>query len=183
MLKTTTYLFVFIIYSVIQCQNFDFGKMSFGLSAQYSIPSNDLKEYWDNYFCGGLVANYNLSDEISLETSFLFSINNSIDEKKYPNIYLIEIPAGVKYNFLIRDNFKLFIESGLQSSTFAFRGESAESVKENDNESEMGIFAVAGIHFKINENIKCELFGKILNIFSKPEEIQIISLGINIFLL
>ncbi|HVO75762.1 MAG TPA: hypothetical protein VMT35_17175 [Ignavibacteriaceae bacterium] len=155
-------------------QNIKWENLSGGIVINHLISGGDLKKYWNNTPEAGLLINYLIGGDISLESSIAgaylkakpaneISFNNPL-----PYILLINLPAGVKYTFLRGDFISFNVSAGITNSTFIFTGKPAETLKENNIESEFGLFASAGFGGRVYKNFIIELVPGIQRIFSSP---------------
>jgi hypothetical protein len=163
-------------------QNIDWNKLSFGATFQYLNTNGDLGEYWGNSFAAGILLKYNLAKSISLEGGITGSYLKPISSvKSLPNIIFITTPIGLKYSQFISRILKTNVWGGIQNHSFLYSGEAAEIVGENDIEHELGLFAQIGFEIFIVESMGLEIYSKVQNIFTSPEELSFYSFGISIY--
>lgn len=174
-------LVVFILFAVkISAQEINFNDLSFGIALEYSTPSGDFGKFWNNAPGIGGIINYKLTKFFYFET--ILSISYFIpkqDERKYPKIIFLNIPAGINYSLEI-SKLNTNFGAGISNSTLAFIGKAAEKVEENYIESEFGVFISFGIEKNINNVFDIQLFTNAQNIFTYPENIILYKFGFKI---
>jgi hypothetical protein len=185
MKKNLLYIF-FIIYSAsFFPQELIWENLSAGIVINHLITQGDLKEYWNNTPEGGFLINYiidkNLSFEGSISATYLKpKPGENQSSTVLPDIFLVNMPAGLKFYFFPGDNFSFDLSGGITNTTFIFTGDAAESLKENNIESEFGFFISAGLSCKMFSNINIELCPAYQKIFSTPNT-NLYRIGIKIF--
>jgi hypothetical protein len=185
MKKILLYIF-FIIYSAsFFPQEIKWENLSAGIVINHLITQGDLKEYWNNTPEGGLLINYiidkNLSFEGSISVAYLKpKPGENQSSTGLPDIFLVNMPAGLKFSFFPGEIFSFNLSGGITNTTFIFTGDAAESLKENNIESEFGVFISAGLGCEIFNNINIELCPNYQKIFGTPN-INLYRIGIKIF--
>ncbi|MEN8191835.1 MAG: hypothetical protein ABFS12_03395 [Bacteroidota bacterium] len=173
---------MFISVTCVNSQEIEWERVSGGISISYLQPNGDMGKYWNNSFGLGGELKYELSKRTYLATGIQFSSfsKNNI-KKSVPNFYFISIPLEIKFIFLIANGLHLSTGGGIQSNTFMFLGPEAEKLDDNDTESEFGIFIALGIEtISFNEHT-LEFYSKYQTIFSSPEQIGILFIGMRFF--
>ncbi|MBL1212598.1 MAG: hypothetical protein D8M61_04490 [Ignavibacteriae bacterium] len=171
-----------ITVSAAGAQEIKWKNLSFGVTAQYLFTDGDLNKFWGNTLAGGVLFNYKIDDSFSLEGGLLGTyLKPKSDPDRIPNFIFLNIPAGLKYSLEVNRRLKFNIFSGIQNHSFIYSGEAAELVEENDIEHELGLFIQAGIEVLTFKNIGVELNTKIQNVFTLPDQLKIINLGLTIY--
>jgi hypothetical protein len=178
------FLITFCFFNGLQfAQKIHWDRISFGATVQYLKTDGDFNKYWGDTFAGGFLANYNLGNSFSLEAGLLgtylkpkSSVNN------LPNFIFLNIPAGLKYSIVIFNNLKFNSFAGIQNHSFIYSGEAAELVEDNDIEHELGLFIQFGIELAVIKNYGIEVNTKIQNIFTSPEQLKIINVGLTVYI-
>ena len=173
----------FIFTNQIYSQNIDWDKVSYGVSGQTLLLTGDFKENWKNSFGPGIILKYSIKPSLYIEGQMAFASisRKNKDDKTIPDIYLINMPLGLKWYFLNINQTRIFIYSGIENNTFVFRGDAAAIQRDNKIESEFGAFVSAGINpgFAIKPSL--EFYSAFQTIFSYPENINVYFIGINVY--
>jgi hypothetical protein len=92
------------------------------------------------------------------------------------------MPAGIKYSLVFINELKINSFTGIQNHSFIYSGEASELVEDNDIEHELGIFLQLGFELLLLIDIGIELNAKIQNVFTSPEQLKIINLGLSVYI-
>jgi hypothetical protein len=181
-------IFLIILSPAFFAQNIKWENLSGGIVINHLTTGGDLKEYWDNTPEAGFLVNYFLRNNLSFEGALTGAYLKPKPAGKesliitLPGIFLINMPAGIKYSIPLREFFSFQISAGLTNTTFIFSGKAAESLKENNIESEFGMFGSAGFSGRFFNNINIELVPGYQKIFSSPN-LNLYRIGLKIFLI
>lgn len=160
----------------------EWSKVNYGITGYTAVLTGDFKEYWKSPIGIGITVNYPVKPSLFLEGAFsISSVGHKDEYKNIPDIYLVNLPLGLKWYPVHISSAKLFIYSGLENNTFLFKGDAASKLKDNTSESEFGAFISLGINPGLIRYPAIELYTKYQTIFSSPENIQIYFLGMNIY--
>lgn len=175
-------IFIFaFFFHLSYAQEIDFSKISFGAVVCHNVPQQgDLKKYWSSSPGYGICAYYNLSDYFAVEVGILAALFKPLSDYSHmelPKFAHIYAPLILRYEIYLLKNAEGFIGIGLSNNTFYFSGKRAEELG-NNIESEFGGVVSAGVSIKFIKNFKTEAYINCNNIYSSPDEIQIISFGI-----
>lgn len=185
MKKNLLYIFTIISSASFFPQEIKWENLSAGIFINHLITQDDLKEYWNNTPEGGLLINYIIDKNLSFEGSVSLTYlkpkpGENQSSAALPDIFLVNMPAGLKFSFFSGEIFTFDLSGGITNTTFIFTGDAAESLKENNIESEFGFFISAGLGCKMFSNINIELCPAYQKIFSTPN-ISLYRIGIKIF--
>ena len=162
-------------------QELEWRRFSSAIGVAYIIPQNDFGKYWENAFGLSGSLEYQISNEFSLTGDLIFS-QHSPKDSTLPIIYLISLPVGIKYMHHLNKTMSINLKLGLQSNTFEFTGNVSESIEENSNESEFGLYGSFGVQLNFIQRFPIEFYMNAQSIFSSPESITIYQMGMKIFI-
>ncbi len=165
----------------MNAQELEWERFSVAFGIVYINPQNDFGEYWENSFGLSGTLEYQLSKKFSLTGDLIFS-QFSPKETTLPTIYLVSIPIGIKFMQFLSNNLSINVKLGLQSNTFEFAGNISESIEENTNESEFGVYGSLGVQLSFIQRFPFEIYTNAQSIFSSPESITIYHMGMKIFI-
>jgi hypothetical protein len=185
-LKIKNFLYILsaflIAVSANKAQEINWNNLSFGVTTQYLFTDGDLNKFWGNAFAGGILFNYKIDDSFSLEGGLLGTYLKPKEEsEKIPNFIFLNIPAGLKYSMEGGKHFRFNLSAGIQNHSFIYSGNAAEIVEENDIEHELGLFLQGGIEVLSIQNLGVEVNSKIQNVFTLPDQLKIINVGLTIY--
>ena len=162
-------------------QKIKWENLSVGIIIQNYKTNSDLNEFWEESLGGGGAVKYRITKNLFLEGNLVLSKFNS-ENINYADFILVSMPAGLHYKFSPNSpiDFGLFV--GLENNSFIFTGEASDRIRENDTESEFGIFGGGSLSFFPASKIEIEAFYKIQNIFSSPVELLVQNFGVKLFL-
>lgn len=164
----------------MNAQELEWDRFSVAFGIVYIYPQNDFGEYWENSFGLSGTLEYQLSKKLQLTGDLIFS-QFSTKESTLPTIYLVSLPIGIKFTQRLSSNLSINLKLGLQSNTFEFTGNISESVEENTNESEFGVYGSFGFQLAFIQRFPFEIYTNAQSIFSSPESIIIYHIGMKIF--
>lgn len=173
----------FIFTNRMYSQNIDWDKVSFGFSGQALFLTGDFKAYWKNSFAPGIILKYSIEPSLFIEGQMTFSSisKKNKDDETIPDLYLVNMPLGLKWYFLNISQTRIFIYSGVENNTFVFRGDAAAIQRDNKIESEFGAFISAGFNPGLLNKPSLEFYSSFQTIFSYPENINLYFIGINVY--
>ena len=164
-------------------QEINWDKFSIGVTAQYLKTDGDLNKFWGDAFAGGVLLNYSIDDSFSLEGGLLgTSMKPKNSSDNLPNFIFLTMPAGIKYSLVLINELKINSFTGIQNHSFIYSGEASELVEDNDIEHELGIFLQLGFELLLLKDIGIEVNAKIQNVFTSPEQLKIINLGLSFYI-
>ena len=184
-MKRNTLLLILIL-SIISIshsnsQDIEWNRVSYGLSISYLQPEKNVDTFWNNTIEVGGELQYRLSDQLFIGSGIHLAYFKSETGMSVPNFYYLSIPIELKLLIPLETKIKLFTAGGIQSNTFAFRGEGAEVLGDNDIESEFGVFLVLGIRTTFWDLDGFEIYSKYQTIFTSPESTEFITIGTRFF--
>ncbi len=162
-------------------QEVEWNRLSLGVSISYLQPEKNIDDFWNNTIEVGGELQYRLSDQLFVGSGLHLAYFKTKNVKLVPNFYYVSIPIELKFLIPLGTNVKLFTSGGIQSNTFAFVGEGAEAVDDNDIESEFGVFLALGIKTNFWNLEGFEIYTKYQTIFTSPESTEFINIGTRIF--
>lgn len=186
MKKTHTLLLLILILSIISISNsnsqeVEWNRISYGVSISYLRSEKNINYFWNNTVEVGGELQYRLSDQLFVGSGLHLAYFKSENEKLIPNFYYLSIPIELKFLIPLGTNIKLFASGGVQSNTFAFVGEGADVLGDNDIESEFGVFLVLGISTIFWDLEGFEIYTKYQTIFTSPASTEFMNIGARIF--
>lgn len=186
MKKTHTLLLLILILSIISISNsnsqeVEWNRISYGVSISYLRSEKNINYFWNNTVEVGGELQYRLSDQLFVGSGLHLAYFKSENEKLIPNFYYLSIPIELKFLIPLGTNIKLFASGGVQSNTFAFVGEGADVLGDNDIESEFGVFLVLGISTIFWNLEGFEIYTKYQTIFTSPASTEFMNIGARIF--
>ncbi len=162
-------------------QQLKWENFSVGILVQHYETNSDLNKFWDGSPGAGVTVRYRADKNLFLEGNLVvskFSSNNN----EYADFILISMPASLQYKFFPDSKISAGIFFGLENNSFLFTGEASDRIRENDTESEFGIFGGTSVSILVSSKIELEAFYKIQNIFSSPVELVVQNFGVKFFL-
>ena len=160
-------------------------KFEFGLTLQRIFPQGDFGTYWSDAFGYGLTARYEVENSIYLKVSGsvgYFTPSTYELQSRIPNIYLINLTAGLHMIYPIASTVNTVFGAGIDNFTFIFRGEAAQRVASNYIESEIGMHADGGISLKTGYIPETEISVRYGIIFSLPKLIQLVRINCVVYI-
>lgn len=171
----------FISISNSYSQEVEWNRISFGVSISYLHSEKNIDYFWNNTVEVGGELQYRVSDQLFVGSGLHLAYFKSENEKLIPNFYYLSIPIELKFLIPLGTNIKLFTSGGIQSNTFAFMGEGAEDLGDNNIESEFGVFLVLGISPILWNLDGLEIYTKYQTIFTSPTSTEFINIGARFF--
>lgn len=185
MMKKQTLLLILILSiistTISNSQEVEWNRLSYGVSISYLQPEKSIDDFWNNTVEVGGELQYRLSDQLFVGSGLHLAYFKSENEKSIPNFYYLSIPIELKFLIPMGTNLKLFTAGGIQSNTFAFVGEGAEVLSDNNIESEFGVFLVLGISTIFWNLEGFEVYLKYQTIFTSPASTEFINIGARFF--
>ncbi len=161
-------------------------KLDIGITAHGIFPGGDFGSYWHNAPGFGVAALYHAGGRYSFKCSGninYFKPETGTQLGLLPSIYLINLSAGLAAELPLTPGIRPWLGFGADNYTFVFRGEAADRLSSNYIESEVGIHAAGGIYLDMYTLPLVDLSLRYGIIFSHPEPIRILRLGITAFIL
>lgn len=158
--KIIIFLLFFSISISFAQQNEEKPEISAGFSLGYKNFNGDIKN-WDFGAAPGLILKIRMNNKLSY---FIWADYLKLTSNKFPQAYYISTEAGIDYFFLGDSKLQAGLTGGLSNATFNF-----DSIdKENNIESEFGIFGGIVVGYNLSEQIRIESRAVLGNLFTSP---------------